>query len=374
MTDRRSLLARFLAVEAAGGIVLLVATAAALGWANSPWSAAYEDLWRGSRHWVNDGLMAVFFFVAGLEIRREMVDGELADRRAAALPVAAAIGGMVVPALVFLSLNAGGAGGRGWGIPMATDIAFAVGVLALLGRRVPAAVRTTLLALAIVDDIGAIIVIAVVYAGSVSFVWLVAAVAGLGVVALRRRLPSSSSSVFALAAVAVWFATLQSGVHPTIAGVALALVAPAPLAARLEAALHPWASFVIVPVFALANAGIAVSSDLLADAVGSPVAVGVAAGLVVGKLAGISAGAGVAVALGWAVLPGGVCWRHIVGIAGLAGIGFTVSLFVTGLAFAEPALRHEATVGVLAASIVSAALGSAVLLRSPAAEPDTDVS
>jgi NhaA family Na+:H+ antiporter len=419
-------LARFLAVEAAGGLLLLLATVIALVWANSPWSAAYHQLWstvvsleagpvhlsEDLGHWVNDGLMAVFFFVVGLEIKRELVDGQLAGLRQAALPIVAAVGGMVVPAAAFVALNIGGAGSEGWGIPMATDIAFAVGVLLLLGDRVPASLKVLLLGLAIADDIGAILVIAIFYTDEVEGRWLLAAAAGLVVVALMRRARVWYFPAYVVVGSLVWVCTLESGIHATIAGVALGLLAPArPLlpeleadqiadrlssdhdvtaaevrdlgfelresvsvAERVEAALHPWTSYVVIPVFALANAGIPLSTDALRAAASSRVTIGVVLGLVAGKLVGVSAFTWLAVRLGIARLPDDLRWRHVLGLAALAGIGFTVSIFVAGLAFADLALQDEAKVGVLVASVAAAALGSALLWGAPAApEENSDL-
>jgi NhaA family Na+:H+ antiporter len=414
-------LARFLHVEAAGGILLLGATVVALVWANSPWQDSYQELWQtvGTlgvgdyalsetlQHWVNDGLMAVFFFVVGLEIKRELVAGDLSKPRDAALPAIAAVGGMVVPAVVYLVANGGGAGQDGWGVPMATDIAFAVGVLALLGDRVPPAAKLLLLALAIVDDIGAIAVIAIFYTEDLAFGWLAAAVGGLIVVAQMRRLKVWYGPLYLVAGVLVWWFTLQSGIHATIAGVALGLVTPArPLmpapqadeiadrlsadpdvsaedvrevsfalresvsvAERVGEELHPWSSYVIVPIFALANAGIPLSWDALGDASSSAVTLGVIAGLVIGKPVGIVLAAVIAVRTGLGRLPEGVTWRHIVGIGALAGIGFTVSLFISGLAFTTDALRDQAALGVLAASALAAMAGIAVLFRAPVSTP-----
>ncbi|HEX2564790.1 MAG TPA: Na+/H+ antiporter NhaA [Acidimicrobiales bacterium] len=408
-------IARFLRVEAAGGILLLAATVIALVWANSPWSASYQDLWTTElslnlgrhvitedlRHWVNDGLMALFFFSIGLEIKHELVDGQLRRPADAAVPVAGAIGGMVVPALLYLALNVGGDGGAGWGIPMATDVAFAVGVLTVLGSRVPSELKVLLLALAIVDDIGAILVIAAFYTDDIDTAWGAAALAGLALVVVLQRARIRYVPVYAVLGTGVWLATLQSGVHATIAGVVLGLLAPArpflgevdadrvaaqlstdlhvtaaevrdlsfqiresvPVTERLQDLLHPWTSYVAVPVFALANAGVTISADAIGDAAGSAISVGIVGGLVVGKLAGVAGAILLAVRLGYGRLPGGVDARHVVGMAGLAGIGFTVSLFITGLAFDDPALVQEAKLGVLAASVLAAALGSIVLLR-----------
>jgi NhaA family Na+:H+ antiporter len=407
---------RFLHVEASGGVLLLVATVAALVWANSPWQAGYRDLWHTElsftvgdltvaedlRHWVNDGLMALFFFVVGLEVKGEVVRGQLASVRHAALPAIAALGGMVVPAALYLAVNAGGDGAAGWGVPMATDIAFAVGVLALLGDRVPGSLKVLLLALAIVDDIGAIAVIAVVYTDSISVGWLLTAVGGLVAFGGLRRARIWYPPMYVVVGGAVWFATLQSGIHATIAGVALGLLTPArPLLSqpdadrlagelsadgdvdasevqdiafriresvsvgeRLEVALHPWTSFVVIPIFALANAGIPLSVDGVGDAGSSAVAGGVVLGLVVGKVVGVLGAAWLAVRFGAARLPDDVRWAHVAGMAGLAGIGFTVAIFTSGLAFDDDVLVDQAKLGVLAASVLAAALGSLVLLRA----------
>jgi len=404
---------QFLDTEASGGVVLLAAAVVALVWANSPWSAGYESLWSTElrlglgdvqlvedlRHWVNDALMAVFFFVVGLEIKRELVAGELRSPRTAALPAIAALGGMAVPALLYLAVNAGNAGADGWGIPMATDIAFAVGVVALLGSRVPAALKLFLLTLAIVDDIGAIVVIAAFYSGGVEPGALaVAAGAAVAVVALRW-LRIDWPVAYIAVGVVLWLATYQSGVHATLAGVALGLLTPArPLAPelltadwvsdladdpspedlallrrvartsvspaeRLQHDLHPVTSFVIVPLFALANAGVELDAGALEAPGATAVALGVGLGLVVGKLVGVAGASWLAVRLGIGRLPDGVTSRQVVGVAAVAGIGFTVSLFVAGLAFpSAPALEDAAKLGILGASVVAALLGSAILL------------
>jgi Na+:H+ antiporter, NhaA family len=413
-------LAEFLHVEAAGGIVLLAATVAALVWANSPWHGSYTELWHtelgftlGSyeysldlRHWVNDGLMAVFFFVVGLEIKRELVTGDLSDRRDALLPVVAAVGGAITPAAIYTIVNAGGTGADGWGIPMATDIAFAVGVLTLFGDRIPTSAKVLLLALAIVDDILAIGVIAVFYTDQLQVDWLLAAVAGLVVVVGLRRVQVWYMPVYLVVGTAMWWCTLQSGVHATIAGGILGLATPArPLLPQPEAdtvadrlssdsdvtveevrevsfelresvsvaertaeLLHPWSSYVIVPIFALANAGIVLSWDGLGHAATSAVTFGVVVGLVVGKPLGILVAVALATRTGLARLPEDLTWRHLTGLGVLAGIGFTVSLFVTGLAFDQPAITGEAAMGVLAASVLAAAGSVVVFRRSPTVE------
>jgi NhaA family Na+:H+ antiporter len=404
-------LREFLYTESAGGVILVAAALVALVWANSPWKDAYQDLWHTElsislgertleldlREWVNDGLMTIFFFVVGLEIKRELVEGELRGVRRAAMPALAAVGGMVVPALIYTAVNAGGPGARGWGIPMATDIAMAVGIVALLGSRVDPALKLFLLALAIVDDIGAIAVIAIFYSGRIDTDSLLIAV-GLVIVLLLVRLAGVRSTLIPLAlGLGLWLALEESGVHATIAGVLLGLLAPtrphvqrelvdvdvladistaqaaretASLARQsvsvvewLEHVLHPWSSFVIVPLFALANAGITLSAEAISDAATSRVAVGVLLGLVVGKLVGISLFTWLALRLNIAVIPEGATARGIAGIAALAGIGFTVSIFVTDLAFADPAVQNEAKVAILAAAVLAGGLGATILSR-----------
>jgi Na+/H+ antiporter NhaA len=389
--------------------VLLAATAVALVWANSPWASSYTALWETElavevgqwtlaldlRHWVNDGLMALFFFVVGLEIKRELAVGELRSARSAALPAVAALGGMVLPALVFVVLNLGGEGLRGWGVPMATDIAFALGVLALFGSRVPSGLKLLLLSVAIVDDIGAIVVIAAFYSAGLAWVPLSVAVGLLAVIAVLHRVGVVWWPVHVLLGVGVWLATYASGVHATIAGVALGLLMPtrpmvrhlsvslgdgdiqpsAPVvrwvkqhvqetisaAERLEHTLHPWTSLAVVPLFALANAGVPLSRASLAAAVGSPVTAGVVLGLVVGKLVGISAAAWLAMRLRVGALPEDVSGRQVVAVAAVAGVGFTVSLFIASLAYPDPALQDQTRVGILAGSLLAAAVGALLL-------------
>jgi len=406
----------FLHTEAAGGIVLLAATVVALVLANSPFADVFEGFWRTElriavgafeltedlRHFVNDALMTLFFFVVGLEIKREIVLGELNDRRKAALPAVAALGGMVVPASLYLLFNAGGAGAAGWGIPMATDIAFAVGVLALLGSRAPSGLKVFLLSLAIVDDIGAILVIALFYSDGFQLGWLLVAAGLLVLVVCLRALKTSWTPIYVLVGAAVWFATFESGIHATIAGVALGLLTPArpsdprgfrdvyrdtgllsnqpdaeslravslqasevvSVAERLEYLLHPWTSYVVIPLFALANAGVRLSLGTLGDAIGSSVVLGIASGLVVGKIVGISGAAWLAVRLNLGRLPEGVSWRVLVGGAAVAGIGFTVSLFIAGLAFDDPQLISEAKIGVLLFSVIAGTIGAVLLITS----------
>jgi NhaA family Na+:H+ antiporter len=352
----------------AGGAVLVVASAAALAWANSPWSDAYNEVWDRDlgpldlRHWINDGLMSLFFLVVALEVKRELLTGELRERRQAALPVVAALGGVLVPAAIYLAINAGGSGTRGWGIPMATDIAFSLGVAALIARRLPSGLRVFLLALAIVDDIVAIVVIAVFYSSGIDLLWLGCGV-GLAVatVALRRS-GVPRLSLFLLLGVGMWFALREAGAHPTLAGVAVGWLVPSAPGETWEARLHPWTSLVVVPVFALANAGASLSGSALDAAFSSAVTWGVVAGLVVGKPLGIIAFAWLATRVGLTTLPAGATWRHLTGTAALAGIGLTVSLFVARLAFERADLVEQATIGVLAASLLATGLAAAILL------------
>ncbi len=417
-------IARFMHVEAASGVLLLLCTAIALVLANSGAGDWYAAIWKTKvgfsfgdfsmvhslKHWINDGLMAVFFFVVGLEVKRELVLGELRDPRRAALPVAAALGGMIVPAGLYLALQGGGEAARGWGIPMATDIAFVVGCLAVLGPRVPKILRVVLLSLAIVDDIGAILVIAIGYTESVDLRMLGLAFVGLALIWALGRAGARSFGIYVIIGAVVWFGFHESGVHATIAGVLMGLLTPArsylptgtvsallrradetlhggswvhmhhrsdavrgftekvrevisPLE-YLEGTLHPWTSFVIMPVFALANAGVAFS----ASDFGSPVAVAIMAGLVIGKPVGILLMSLLAVKLITKGLPEGLTWPALAGGGFLAGIGFTMALFIADLALDGAAL-NAAKVGVLGASAVAAVVGMATLvmvLRKPA--------
>ena len=372
----------FVPIEVLGGVVLLGATVAAMAWANIA-GASYVDVWsydltigwgrfaisEDLLHWVNDGLMTIFFFVVGLEIKRELVRGELRDRRVASLPILAAFGGMVVPALLYLAVNVGGSGGRGWAIPMATDIAFAVVVLAVLGTRVPKPLKLFLLTLAIVDDIGAIVVIAVFYSEGLSFEWVVGALGVIGVILCMQRLHVGHPLLYLAPALALWVCTFESGVHATIAGVVLGLLTPArPFGGRetiegLERFLHPWSSFLVIPIFALANAGLDLEPAAMKDALTSSVAWGIVLGLVVGKPLGITLATGLGVRLRVGRLPNGLTFRHVIGAGCVAGIGFTVSLFVADLSF-DGMLLREAKTGILAASVLSAIVGSAWLFRT----------
>jgi len=380
----------FLREEATGGIVLVLAAVAALVWANSPAADGYSTLWSHEltvglgqasitedlQHWVNDGLMAVFFFVVGLEIKRELVTGELRDPRAALLPVLAALGGVALPAGIFLAITSGTVGSGGWGIPMATDIAFALGVLALLGQRVPIGAKLFLLTIAIVDDIIAVTVIAVAYSDNISPMWLGGAAVGLVAVVALQVAGVNAIWAYLPVWVTVWVATLESGVHATIAGVALGLLTPATavrgrdLLGVLEHRLHPVSALLIVPVFALANAGVAVGRDAIAAPGAARLAGAVVLGLVVGKALGIAGTTLIARRLGIGVLPEGVTTRYVWGLAALAGIGFTVALFIADLAYTDPALTDTAKIGILVGSLLAAALGAAILFpgRHPRAE------
>lgn len=383
-----SMFEEFVHSEVSGAVLLFVATLLALLWANSAWHASYSWFWklplgldfRGHwagldlRHWIDDGLMAVFFFVVGLEIKREFVKGELASLRQAALPILAAAGGMIVPAGIYLLFNSTPRTSHGWGIPMATDIAFALGVLALLGKRIPPALRVFLLALAIADDVGAILVIAVFYTEKISLIALSAAVVLAAVLALLAWRVNSAALYLAVG-VLLWVAVLKSGVHATIAGVGLGLLAPlrpttandsgsndsGSMAERFERAFHPWVSFLVLPLFALANAGVALNAGQLRAAFADPVAAGIFLGLVIGKPAGVISFSFLAVRCRIAALAEGLTWRGLAGAGLLAGIGFTVALFISGLAFASDALMDAAKVAILAASVVAGALGCAFL-------------
>jgi len=412
-------LREFIAAENSSAVILLVATVAALVWANSPWSDTYERLWHTSlsvqmgehrlsldlRHWVNDGLMALFFFVAGLEIRREFDMGELRERRRVATPVFAALGGMIVPALLYLTLNAGEDSARGWGIVMGTDTAFALGILALVGGRASARVRIFLLTSVIVDDIAALTVIAVAYTDELQINALAVAIGLFALVIGLQRSGARSGVAYGLAGLGVWFATLLSGVHATVAGVALGILAsaqpisrealrragarwrlfreqPTPEYAmiasrsaarsvsaneRLQHMLHPWTSYVIVPVFALANAGVTINGDVAKHATSSPITLGIVLGLVVGKPVGIMLATWLATRRWLGGFPLPVPWASLAGAASLGGIGFTVSLLISDISFTGDQLE-DAKIGVLSASVLAAAL-SAVVFRAIAFLP-----
>jgi NhaA family Na+:H+ antiporter len=383
---------KFAELEAAGGILLIGCTIAALIWSNSPWAGSYFHLWHtdvtfglaGPRFsqplhfWINDGLMALFFLLVGLEIKRETLVGELASFRKAALPIAAALGGMIIPATFYVFFNHGGPGAAGWGIPMATDIAFALGVLALLGNRVPTSLKVFLAALAIVDDIGAVLVIAFFYTEKIS--WVALGIGGLFLAALlaANRAGVRHLLIYAALGTGLWLTFLQSGIHATVAGVLLAATIPArPRTAsraalesnespmlRLEHTLIPWNRYFIMPVFALANAGVALGSDA-ARSIVTPVSLGVICGLVVGKPVGVILSSWLATRSRLAAMLDGIGWRQIGGVGILAGIGFTMSLFVAHLAFGETPALETAKVGVLAASVISGVAGAIALLKTP---------
>ena len=369
--------------EAASGVLLMAAAVAALVLDNSPLRWLYDamlstqvavqigalSLDKPLLLWINDGLMAVFFFLVGLEIKRELVDGELSTWDQAALPAVAAVGGMMVPAAIYAAMNAGDAAAlRGWAIPAATDIAFALGVLALLGKRVPVALKVFLLALAIIDDLGAILIIAIFFTADLSLVSLAvagvctAALVAINVAGVRRVAP------YVLIGVVMWVAVLKSGIHATLAGVIVALTIPMsateedgePLLQQLEHALHPWVVFLVMPLFAFANAGVALGGLALADLL-APVPLGIALGLFVGKQVGVFGFAWLGVRMGLCRLPDGVSWVHVYGAGLLAGIGFTMSLFIGTLAFADPAMATGVRLGVLSGSLLSGVAGYLVL-------------
>ncbi|MFN8520808.1 MAG: Na+/H+ antiporter NhaA [Chloroflexota bacterium] len=381
-------LREFLREEAAGGLVLVVAAIAALVLANSPWSEGWASLWSTDlgieaggahwgmslHHWVNDGLMVVFFLVVGLEIKRELVMGELREPRTAILPIVAAVGGAVLPAIIYLALNQGGPGASGWGVPMATDIAFALGVLALVGRGLPAGLRLFLATLAIVDDLIAVLVIALFYTSSVDLLGVAEVVVVMLLLVVANRRGVRSLVVYGVLGVALWLGVLVSGVHATVAGVLLAATIPAVVGAapgdgrstrsplvRLEDLLHPWSAYLVVPLFALANAGVRLEGGL--DSITGPIGLGIILGLLVGKPLGIVGATWLLVRTSVATLPEGVTWRQLVGLGVLAGIGFTMSLFIADLAALDEAGHRSAKLGVLAATIVTATVGWVVMRR-----------
>lgn len=417
----------FLATEAGGAALLLAAAVIALVWANSPWSESYHTFWDTEvglavggatfeltlHEWVNDAAMALFFLVVGLEISREATVGELRDRRTVAVPALGALGGLAVPALIYLAFNHSGEAAHGWGVAMSTDTAFVVGILALFGPRCPDQLRLFLLTLAIVDDIGAIGVLALFYTPEVHPLPLVAAVVVLGLLLALRWLGMWRIVTYALGGIVLWIAVHESGVHATLAGVALGLIVPSGLAAReqidsvklygkaliqeqsptraryaalaaqatvspnarLQEILHPWTAYVIVPVFGLANAGVVLDGGVLGEALTSPVTIGVAVALVLGNTIGIVGASFAALRLGLGVLPGLVRYGHLLGGAVLAGIGFTISLFIAELAFTDEVLRDQAKIGILLGSLSAAVLGSLLLRffgeRSPLCSPTT---
>jgi NhaA family Na+:H+ antiporter len=417
---------RFAQLEASGGILLLFATAAALIWANSPWAATYHTLLhmplgvglgkyvvaQDLHHFINDGLMCIFFFLVGLEIKREVLTGELSSVKRAALPFAAALGGVVVPALVYFAVNRHSGAAQGWAVPMATDIAFALGVLALLGDRISVTLKIFVAALAIVDDIVAVLIIAIFYTSGISFRSLLAALVGVGISFLANRLGVRKPVVYALIGIFVWLATLKSGVHATIAGIMLAFTIPAETSLevseflnasrealqriagiseddddarqqqenaayelerqserlqtplyRIEHGLQPWVSLVIMPVFALANAGVDVLGKFV-PALTSTVGLGVGLGLWIGKPIGITLFSWLAVRSGVASKPDSLSWRRLFGASCLCGIGFTMSLFIANLAFRDTPFLDVSKIGTLVASLAAGIGGSLLLLRT----------
>lgn len=419
---------RFINLEASGGIVLFFVTILAFAWANSPWADSYFAYWRGSlevgagkfrtthsiHHWINDGLMTVFFFVMGMEIKRELIAGELKNIRVAALPILAALGGVVCPAVIYSIVANGTDAMRGWAIPTATDIAFSLGVLAVLGSRVPVALKIFLAALAIADDIVAVAVIAFFYTSDLSYGALAAAAMWFAAAYILNITGVRHPAIYAAVGLGLWVSVLASGVHATIAGVLLAIAIPTrsridshafidevqnelqrfesrlesptsmvsdnealeaihqleqrceqvqPLLMRFQHALHPWVSFGIMPLFALANAGVRVVGEGSPDLM-HPAAVGAALGLALGKPLGVTLFAWLAVKLGIASLPQGVNWRHIHGAGWLAGIGFTMALFVGELAFGESPALAAAKIAILGASVFAGIVGTILLLRN----------
>ena len=412
----------FIHTEQTGAMVLLLAAAGSMFWVNSPWSESYYNFWHKTisfdvfvfsvsedlEHLVNDGLMAVFFYVVGLEIKRELMHGELSDFRKAILPAAAAVGGMATPALVYFAFNGTGEGAAGWGIPIATDIAFALGALGLLGRRLPGQLRIFLLGLAVVDDLGAIAVIAVFYTETIQWLDLGLAIALFLGMAVFIRAGIQSMGFYVIVSILMWQFLLQSGVHATLAGVMMAVLTPSdpyllrqkyaasveallaeyrsamnvgdeekaeaivasierlsqdtegPME-RLERSVHPWASFVILPLFALANAGIVLSADALTAAAESSVTLAILVALPVGNAVGIFSMTWITVRSGLGRLPAGVTWGHVLGVAFLGGIGFTVSIFISNIAFDHDVLVDMAKLGVLGGSILSGTIGYALL-------------
>lgn len=377
-----SVLNQLLKDEAIGGKLLLASSVIALIAVNSPLRVLFENFWHldlsiglgnfsiteNLKHWVNDGLMAIFFLVVALEIKREFIRGELSDLKKASLPIAAAIGGMIVPALIYLTLNANTDFTKGWGIPIATDIAFAIGVLAVLGNRVPSSLKVLLLTLAIVDDLLAIVVIAVFYTASIQLTYLFLATLVILLMLASRKLWPKKILPFILLGIILWVLFKESGVHATIAGALIGFLAPLKainrmsIAERLESALIPVSTFIVIPLFALANAGVSFAG-LTIDKTYLPVMLGVGLGLVVGKVIGVLAVAWIMTRLKIAVLPEGANWLHMTGIGLLAGIGFTVSIFITELAFAgNDSLIVMAKFAILIASFVAAIIGAALLL------------
>ncbi len=416
----------FIHLEYTSGIVLLISVVIAIVWANSPFHDFYEHLWHINfsvgfdkfllshplHIWINDGLMAIFFFVIGLELKREFMEGELSSLQKASLPMTAALGGMLVPAVIYFFINKGTPAAHGWGIPMATDIAFALALLSMASKHIPVSIKIFLSALAVADDLGAVLVIAFFYTEQINFVPLAIGAGFLLLLMLGNRMGIRSALFYLLLGIGAWIGFLLSGVHATIAGVLVAFTIPAvtrideqiyssnlrklsydfeadipqrgslitPLQNKtiqkvktlsmaaetplqtIEHALHPWVAFVIMPLFALANAGIVITSDFFSSII-NPVSIGVAAGLIIGKFTGILLFCWIMVRFRISTLPEGANWKHIAGVALLAGIGFTMSLFISGLAFKSQAFIDQAKYGILIASIIAGILGTIVLRR-----------
>jgi NhaA family Na+:H+ antiporter len=417
---------RFIHLEYTSGIVLLISVVIAIVWANSGYHDFYEHLWHINfsigfdkfmlthplHIWINDGLMAIFFFVIGLELKREFMEGELSSLKKASLPMSAALGGMLIPALIYYTLNKDAESAHGWGIPMATDIAFALALLSMASKHIPVSVKVFLSALAVADDLGAVLVIAFFYTAEINFLALGIGCAFLLVLVIGNIIGIRSSLFYLLIGFGAWIEFLLSGVHATIAGVLVAFTIPAvtkineqiysnnlrklsydfetdipergslitnkqnqtiqkvktlSMAAEtplqtIEHILHPWVAFVIMPLFALANAGIVINSDFFSSVI-NPVSIGVALGLILGKFIGILSFCWIMVKLGLASLPQDTNWKHIIGVALLAGIGFTMSLFISGLAFKNPEFINQAKYGILIASITAGVMGTIVLRR-----------
>lgn len=381
ITRTTAALRDFLAKESAGGLVLIAAATLALIVANSTWAGHYFGtlafplqlslgpllIDKPLLLWINDGLMAIFFFLIGLEVKREFLDGQLSSRDRASLPLFAALGGILAPAVIYLAVNAGSpANQSGWAIPAATDIAFALGVLALLGPRVPVALKALLLAIAVIDDIAAITIIALFYSGAIDVAMLAGAGAALAVLVMVSRMGVASAIPYVLLALVMWVFVLKSGVHATLAGVVAALTVPMvardgsrPLE-KIEHGLHPWVAFLVIPVFGFANAGVSLTGLTLADLF-APLPLGIALGLLIGKQVGIVGMAYLAVRAGLARLPEGVGWRAVHGVSLLAAIGFTMSLFIGNLAFADQAQIDAVKLGVLGGSLIAGLAGFAYL-------------
>jgi NhaA family Na+:H+ antiporter len=386
----RSAIRKFLASEAAGGVILMVVAALALVIANSPAGPTYFSVLKtyvlglSVLHWINDALMAVFFLYVGLEIKRELLDGQLSTWSRRALPGIAALGGVVVPALIYTGFNhTNPVASNGWAIPTATDIAFALGVLALIGSRVPISLKILLTAIAIIDDLVAVMVIAIFYTAELSFAMLGLAFACLAVLAVMNRLGVKALWPYLIVGAVLWYFVLQSGVHATLAGVALAFTIPlratpakseaddSPLHI-LEHAISPWVAFMVVPIFGFANAGVSLSGFTLSS-LAEPVPLGIALGLFAGKQIGVFGAAWLAIRLGLAALPAHATWTQLYGVAMLCGIGFTMSLFIGLLAFpGAPHLEDSVKIGVLMGSIVSALAGTALLMLAPPAQKPAD--